>query len=60
MESNLNSKTTFKIIGIFHELHERGNTIVLITHEEDVTVQAQRAARRGKWPDILLPEGDLA
>ena len=39
---NLDSKTTAEIMGIFHELHERGNTIVLITHEEDVAAQAQR------------------
>ena len=39
---NLDSKTTAEIMGIFHELHERGNTIVLITHEDDVAAQAQR------------------
>ena len=39
---NLDSKTTAEIMGIFHELHERGNTIVVITHEEDVAAQAQR------------------
>ena len=39
---NLDSKTTAEIMGIFHELHERGNTIVLITHEDDVAKQAQR------------------
>ena len=39
---NLDSKTTAEIMDIFHELHERGNTIVLITHEDDVAAQAQR------------------
>ena len=39
---NLDAKTTAEIMGIFHELHERGNTIVLITHEDDVAKQAQR------------------
>lgn len=39
---NLDSKTTAEIMGIFHELHARGNTIVLITHEDDVAEQAQR------------------
>ena len=39
---NLDSKTTAEIMDIFHELHERGNTIVLITHEDDVAKQAQR------------------
>lgn len=39
---NLDSKTTNEIMDIFHELHERGNTIVIITHEDDVAAQAQR------------------
>ena len=39
---NLDSKTTREIMDIFHELHEQGNTIVLITHEDDVAAQAQR------------------
>ena len=39
---NLDSKTTLEIMEIFHELHSRGNTILLITHEDDVARQAQR------------------
>ena len=39
---NLDSRTTREIMDIFHELHEQGNTIVLITHERDVAMQAQR------------------
>ena len=39
---NLDSATTREIMGIFHELHQQGNTIVLITHEPDVANQAQR------------------
>ena len=39
---NLDSKTTKEIMGILHDLHEKGNTIVLITHESDVAAQAQR------------------
>ncbi len=30
---------------IFHELHDRGNTIVLITHDENVAKQASRSIR---------------
>ena len=39
----LDSKTGQEIIDIFHELHEQGNTIVLITHDGDVAKQAQRS-----------------
>ena len=39
---NLDSKTTLEIVDIFHELHQQGNTILLITHEDDVAMQAQR------------------
>ncbi len=39
----LDSKTSQEIIDIFHDLHCQGNTIVLITHDNDVAKQAQRA-----------------
>ena len=39
----LDSKTSQEIIDIFHELHRQGNTIVLITHDNDVARQAERA-----------------
>lgn len=39
---NLDSKTGEEIMGLFHELHEQGNTIVLITHDEKVAKQADR------------------
>ncbi len=39
---NLDSKTTIEIMDIFHELHDQGNTIVLITHDNDVAKQASR------------------
>ena len=42
---NLDSRTSKDIMGIFHELHENGNTIVLITHDEDVAKQASRIFR---------------
>ena len=42
---NLDSKTTVEIMDIFHELHEGGNTIVLITHDDDVAKQASRIVR---------------
>ena len=39
---NLDSKTTKEIMEMFHELHRQGNTIVLITHDNDVAKQAAR------------------
>ena len=39
----LDSKTSQEIIDIFHELHRQGNTIVLITHDNDVAKQAERS-----------------
>ena len=39
----LDSKTSQEIIDIFHELHKQGNTIVLITHDQDVARQAERS-----------------
>ena len=42
---NLDSKTTIEIMDIFHELHAGGNTIVLITHDDEVARQARRLVR---------------
>ena len=42
---NLDSKTSLEIMDIFHELHDAGNTIVLITHDDDVARQASRIVR---------------
>lgn len=40
---NLDSSTSEEIMGIFHELHAQGNTIVLITHDDEVAMQADRS-----------------
>jgi len=40
---NLDSATSKEIMDIFHELHEQGHTIVLITHDNDVAAQAERS-----------------
>ncbi len=42
---NLDSRTGEEIMGIFRELHEEGNTIVLITHDPSVADKAQRQIR---------------
>ena len=40
---NLDSATSQEIMDIFHELHAQGNTIVLITHDNDIARQAERS-----------------
>ncbi|MBQ7001858.1 MAG: ABC transporter ATP-binding protein [Oscillospiraceae bacterium] len=40
---NLDSKTSQEIMEMFHELHDQGNTIVLITHDNDIAKQAPRS-----------------
>ena len=42
---NLDSKTSEEIMGLFNELNEAGNTIVLVTHEEDIAAHANRTIR---------------
>ena len=42
---NLDSKTGEDILALFHELHRAGDTIVLITHNEEIAKQAQRRIR---------------
>jgi putative ABC transport system ATP-binding protein len=42
---NLDSVSTHDVLGLFHELHDAGRTIVLITHEADVAAEARRVVR---------------
>ncbi|GAB6282562.1 MAG: ABC transporter ATP-binding protein [Ignavibacterium sp.] len=42
---NLDSKTGDEIMVLFNEIHENGNTIILVTHEEYIAEHAQRAIR---------------
>ena len=42
---NLDSKTSVDIMNLFSEIHEKGNTIVLVTHEEDIARHAHRIVR---------------
>jgi putative ABC transport system ATP-binding protein len=39
---NLDSATGNEIMGLFHELHDSGQTIVLVTHEHDIAAHARR------------------
>ena len=53
---NLDSKTSGEIMRMFQELHEQGNTIVLITHDNDVARQAKRVVHilDGKLTEVTL------
>ena len=42
---NLDSKTSYDIMGLFHELHDKGNTIIMVTHEDDIAHYAHRIIR---------------
>ena len=42
---NLDSKTSYEIMALFDELHAMGNTIIVVTHEEDIALYAQTVVR---------------
>jgi len=42
---NLDSKTGEEIMALFHDIHEKGNTIILVTHEEYIAEHALRIIR---------------
>jgi putative ABC transport system ATP-binding protein len=42
---NLDSKTSYEIMDIFGQIHASGNTVVLVTHEEDIANHAHRIIR---------------
>lgn len=42
---NLDTKTSHEIMALFEEIHHSGNTIVLVTHEEDIAQHAKRIIR---------------
>ena len=42
---NLDSKTGYEIMALFDEIHQAGNTVIMVTHEEDIAAHAKRVIR---------------
>ncbi|MEL6560728.1 MAG: ABC transporter ATP-binding protein [Bacteroidota bacterium] len=42
---NLDSKTSYSIMDLFQQLHDKGNTIIMVTHEEDIAEYSHRIIR---------------
>jgi putative ABC transport system ATP-binding protein len=42
---NLDSKTSYDIMNLFQDLHDKGNTIIMVTHEDDIAHYAHRIIR---------------
>src|SRR6478609_5645816 len=42
---NLDSKTSYEIMKLFQDLHDKGNTIIMVTHEDDIAHYAHRIIR---------------
>jgi putative ABC transport system ATP-binding protein len=42
---NLDSATSVEIMKLFQDIHDNGNTVVLVTHEEDIALHAHRIVR---------------
>lgn len=42
---NLDTKTSYEIMELFDQLHKKGNTIIMVTHEEDIAQYAHRIVR---------------
>lgn len=53
---NLDSKTSYEIMDLFQDLHSKGNTIIMVTHEDDIAHYAHRIVRLRDG----LVESDLA
>ena len=53
---NLDSKSSLEIMNLFSQIHQDGNTVVMVTHEEDIAKYTKRTIRMidGKLADQLI------
>lgn len=42
---NLDTATSYEIMALFDDIHRKGNTVILVTHEEDIAQHAHRIVR---------------
>ena len=42
---NLDTRTSYEIMGLFEQIHKAGNTVILVTHEADIAMHAHRIVR---------------
>lgn len=42
---NLDTKTSYEIMELMEEIHQKGNTVIVVTHEEDIARRAKRIIR---------------
>lgn len=42
---NLDTKTSYEIMGLFEDIHKSGNTVIIVTHEHDIAQHAHRIVR---------------
>jgi putative ABC transport system ATP-binding protein len=42
---NLDTKTSVEIMQLMEEIHQKGNTVIVVTHEEDIARRAKRIIR---------------
>jgi len=48
---NLDTTTSYEVMALFEEIHRRGNTVIMVTHEEDIARYAQR--------EVILRDGRI-
>jgi putative ABC transport system ATP-binding protein len=51
---NLDTKTSYEIMALFDEIHKKGNTVILVTHEDDISRHAPACGEIARWQNRVL------